>query len=231
MNPRQPILLFLGLALPLASPIPASAAPPVTASPDPGALAKVLSDRALFGKDLPAVLMVLGGFRKAGETRLAIFGERVTGERIYERTAEAKKAEEELGIETLEPPRPVKPEFAALAKSAPKVLLKTQVIAKFPDDDSIRVALGAKQIQLLKPGLKIAEVVKRLGAPERTEDVAVQTRSERRPVVLRLSRYLGGAIVFAESDHAQKAGFVDRVLVDLPVVEAALFAATEGEKK
>ncbi len=61
----------------------------------------------------------------------------------------------------------------------------------------------------------------RLGEPERVVEQTIQNRTERRPVILKLHIYAGGAIAFAESNMAEP-NVIERVVVDLEKVAPLL---------
>lgn len=62
----------------------------------------------------------------------------------------------------------------------------------------------------------------RFGPPESVTTMLIQNDTDRRPVVLTLSAYANGAILFAESDWAPVPGVVDRVLLDVRKITGAL---------
>jgi hypothetical protein len=118
-----------------------------------------------------------------------------------------------------------KPEFADLLKGvsaqAP-AQLQVEVVPFLPDDDFFHVAWSNPSLQFLAPNLSVATVRERVGPPERTTQELIQNETERRPVVLTLHSYAGGAIIFAESDWSTP-GVVDRVIFDVRAITAALF--------
>ncbi|HEX9943511.1 MAG TPA: hypothetical protein VGG03_15975 [Thermoanaerobaculia bacterium] len=194
--------------------------------PSPEALSRVLSDPELWGKDFPAVLAQLASWRRTGETTVAVFPDKVVGERRYAKREEAAAASERLRQEAA-PPRPrsglpggMTQKIAGAQQELSRFRTEAQA---FNEDDSYRVVWSAPSAQLLKPGLTVAKVRERLGQPTETRQLVLQTEGESRPVILTLYVYLGGAVAFAESDVATRPGSVDRVLLDLPAVTGVLF--------
>ena len=201
----------------------AMAAPP----PPADALAKVLNDPALWGKDFPAALALLPSWRKAGEAAVAVFPDRMAGETRHRTAAEAARAADRFKQAETAPPKPRGGLPGGLTDRltrgrAQASAFRTEAAA-FVEDDSFRVSWGGPGAQLLAPGLTVATVRGRLGEPVEKKLVVLQTEGERRPVVLTLYVYLGGAMSFAESDHGPP-GLVNRVLLDLPAMTPVLFA-------
>ena len=77
--------------------------------------------------------------------------------------------------------------------------------------------------QFLKPGLTISDVEARLGKAERVTTEVLDDGTERRPVILTLHHYAGGAIIFVESDMNPNIHSVDRVFLDVSKISAAFF--------
>jgi len=72
-------------------------------------------------------------------------------------------------------------------------------------------------------------VIKEFGKPDRVSTRVVRSPDrERRPVVLTLHSYAGGAVQFAQSDWSAKPGTVDRVFLNVALVSQAIF---EGKDK
>ena len=80
--------------------------------------------------------------------------------------------------------------------------------------------------EFLRRGTTIQSVLAAYGKPEKTTTEVVHGRGDRRPAVLTLHHYANGAVVFVESDLAPTPGLVDRVVVDVPVATALIFATT-----
>jgi hypothetical protein len=223
---RRASTIFPVLAVALL--LPGGASAMAAAPPSAEALSRVLSDPALWGKDFPAALMALSSWRRAGETTVAVFPDKMAGEKRYPKPDDAGRGAERLRQATAAPPP--KPRsglpggLSQTLTAAREQLPRFRVEAPaFLEDDSFRVTWSAPSAQLLPPGLTVATVRERLGQPAEKRRVVLQTEGERRPVILTLNVYLGGAVVFAESDMAPRPGLVDRVLLDVPAMTAVLF--------
>ena len=102
--------------------------------------------------------------------------------------------------------------------------LKSDVIQS-SDDGSFRIALIGTEF--LRRGLTVNQVEAAIGQPETVTTQLIQSEGERRPVILTLHSYAGGAVVFAESDLAPKPGVIDRVILNLPAVSAVVFGGAQ----
>jgi hypothetical protein len=189
------------------------------------ALAKIFTARGLWGKDYPAALASLPAWNRVGEKRVAVFADRIIGSSRHktreEAEAEAKRFSE--AVKELRP-KPV-PKFEALLKDKTEQLHagKVDVIPFFQEDGTARIAWTTGSQQLLAPKLKMATVKERLGPAKKVSTEVIQGQGDSRPVILTVHSYADGAVAFVESDVAPRPGFVNRVILDVPVVTAALF--------
>jgi hypothetical protein len=221
-----PIVQWLGIiAISMLAGLGARAQP--GPSPAKPTIDAILTDPTLWGKDFPLALASLQSWPEAGERSVLIFQNRIVGgttpKTREEAEQKAKKVTEVMATKQFKP----KPEFEAMFKDSapsPDAVLKTEVLARFQDDDSMRVTTTRPEAQFLAPNLTVATVQKQLGAPEKVEQQVIQTEGDRRPVILTLYRYADGAVTFAESDIAAVPGAVDRVLLDAPAVINAIQA-------
>jgi hypothetical protein len=190
--------------------------------PPAGSVSRILLEQPLWGRDYPPVLTQLRALQDAGETTAYIFSDRVAGASAF--------ATEQLATPRVERTRamaaktaPLGPQFEALQRQAaarPVTLRATA--ARLIDGDGYHVVLTAPTaIELLPPGLTIAAVRARLGEPERVTELTIQNRGERRPVILKLYTYAGGAIAYAESNMAEP-NVVERVVINLAAVTPAV---------
>lgn len=188
-------------------------------------LAKILSDRTLWGKDFPLVLGFLDSWSQSNEKKIYIFTDRVVGSNRYKTREEAQQAAARMR-EAIKATRPrPRPEFLDLLKGLPSEApeqLSVEVIRFLPDDDDFHVAWKSPSLGFLAQNLSVATVRERLGPPEKTTLELIQNETERRPVVLTMHSYAGGAVIFAESDWATP-GYVDRAILDVPTIRAALY--------
>jgi hypothetical protein len=189
------------------------------------ALAKIFGEPDLWGKDYPAALASLPAWNRLGEKRVWVFADRIIGGSPH-KTREEAQGEAERFSEAIKAlrPRPA-PKFEALLRERTEQLsaAKMEVIPFFKDDGTARIAWTTGAYQLLAPQLNMATVKERLGPPEKVSTEVVQGEGERRPVILTLHSYAGGAVAFVASDLAPRPGSVNRVLLDVPAVTAALF--------
>jgi hypothetical protein len=163
---------------------------------------------------------------------VSVFSDKVVGEKRYASRDEAGAASERLRqAQTAASPQPrdkLPGELLRRLSDARQQLsrFRTEVQA-FREDSSYHVVWRAPASQFLAPGLTVETVRESLGPPEETRDVVVQSEGDRRPVILTLNVYLGGAVIFAEADVAPRPGLVDRVLLDSRLLSDALFGGAQ----
>jgi hypothetical protein len=178
----------------------------------------ILADQALWGEGFPSALAALPALTRTGERRVWVLPDRIIGGNKYANREEADAMATKLAEELKNPQKPRSPRFNALiAKAVP---LKAEVYYLI-EDRSYRIS--APGPQFLPARLSIADVRKRLGKEERVTTELLDDGTERRPVVLTLHHYAGGAIVFVESDMNPNIGSVDRVFLDAPKISATIF--------
>lgn len=178
-------------------------------------LPAILNDNSLWGKDFSAALPSLPAWQQVGEPQVTVFSDRIIGSRTYERPEAAQSGATELR-RALATPRPALPGATAARNFRAETLTLLE-------DDSVHVALINSSLQLLNPELTRAVLERRLGPPEKVSSLTLQNKLERRPIVLTLYQYAGGAVVFAEPNLSQRPGFVDRVFLDVPALTNAVF--------
>ena len=211
------ILLLLLLPLVFGATLPAFAQ-----SGQGPAVIKILTARGLFGKDFPAALASLPAWRRAGEESVAVFPDRIVGATPFKAAEAAQPARSALGEALRQATPAAGPSFAtALRALVGKPPPLTSDVIQFSDDGSFRVALSGGEF--LRGGLTVKQVEAAIGQPETVTTQLIQSEGERRPVILTLHSYAGGAIVFAESDLAPRPGVIDRVILNVPAVSAIVF--------
>jgi hypothetical protein len=189
------------------------------------ALAKIFTAPGLWGKDYPAALASLPAWNRIGEKRVAVFADRIIGGSPHktreEAEVEAKKFSEAVKELRLRPA----PKFEKLLKEKTEQLRagKMDVIPFFQEDGTARIAWTTGSHELLAPRLKMATVKERLGPAKKVRTEVIQGPGDSRPVILTVYSYADGAVAFAESDVAPRPGFINRVILDVPVLTAALF--------
>jgi hypothetical protein len=179
------------------------------------AIERILLEPTVWGSDFFTVLPLLRAARESGETSLYVFADRAAGATAFETEQAAQPALTRMRG-NMARPSPLRQPFLArgqAAAAAPGTVRATATT--FIDGDGFHVTLSrAPALQLLPPGLTIQTVQARLGAPERVTHQTIQNRGERRPVILTLHVYAGGAIAFAES-NMEDPGKVERVVLNL----------------
>jgi len=184
---------------------------------------EILADPVLWGKDFPTAIAAMPAFNQAGEQQVAVFPNRIVG-RTKERErvqAESRVSRLDQSIKTTQNLTPRSTRLATVLKQA-RVPLKAEVIL-LPDDRTFRLAATGASPQFIAPGLKIADVRKRLGKEERVATEVLDDGTERRPVILTLHYYAGGSIIFAESDVNPNIGAVDRVFLNAATISTTIF--------
>ena len=184
-------------------------------------LEDILTDQALWGKGFPSALATLPAFARAGEKQVWIFRDRVLGGTKFRNREEADRQASRLS-DALKVMQNTGPRSAKLkAYMGQRVEPLRAEVVLLPDDRSYRVAaIGS---DFLPERLMINDVRKRLGKEERTTTELLDDGTDRRPVILTLHHYAGGAIIFAESDWSPIAGSVDRVFLDASKISTTLF--------
>lgn len=186
------------------------------------AVVPILSDRALWGEEFYGLLAFLPDFQNAGEQRIAIFADRVVGARRSESLREAQRRARALDQDLRRGPDRSLTTVVNRLFQVQKPPAVNATAIQFLDDRSYRVAVLAPDARFLARGLKTATVLERLGRPERVTTELLDDGTERRPIILTIYHYAGGAIAFAESDVAPRPGFINRVFLDVSAVTAAL---------
>ena len=173
---------------------------------------QILLDESFWGPDYPAALQALMALRDAGETNAYIFASRIAGGSGL--AAETARSRAETVRARMARPRPLPPQFAKLQKPGAATAPLRVDTAQLIDEDGSHVVAALPKAQLLAGGLTVEMVRGRFGEPERVIEQAIQNRTERRPVILKLHVYAGGAIAFAESNMSEP-NVIERVVVDL----------------
>jgi hypothetical protein len=189
-------------------------------APEP-ALAEILSNRAVFGKEFGAALRTLPAWNVVGEHEVAVFGQQIVGSTPYDTKQAAEKRAVQLNQALTKMQPQLKPEYSALSVTLPRAMRAESV--PFPEDDSYRVAVTDSSLLLLNPGLTLERLSAALGKPQSVRYVTVQNKFERRPIQLTLYEYAGGQIAFAVPDPSLRRGIVDRVLLNVRAVNSAAF--------
>lgn len=184
---------------------------------------EILTDQSLWGKDFPSVLRSLLAFSRSGEEQVSVFPNRILGrtKHTVRRQAEpsaARLARQLTVTQNLTPNSPRLESYMGKGGTP----LKAGVF-QLSDDRTFRISAAEPSAQFLAPGLSIADVERRLGKEERVTTEVLDDGTERRPVILTLHHYAGGAIVFVESDVNPNIGSVDRVFLDASKISASLF--------
>jgi len=183
---------------------------------------RILSDETLWGNDYPSVLTRLRALRDSGERSVYIFADRAAGASASRTQADVQARATRLTT-LMARPATLQAPYAQLQQraAAPAAATLRAEALRLRDGDGYHLAITrAAGLQLLAPGLTIAAVRARLGPPEKVTEQAIQNEGERKPVILTLHQYAGGAIAFAESNMAEP-GVVERVVLDLNTIVQA----------
>lgn len=219
---RPALSRFIGvgcLAMALAT------APSSSSESQGSAVRSILLNRHIWGRDFPAALMSLQGWRGVGESTVAVFANRIVGAKPYPQREEALPQIKRLEQEIAKPRAPFKAEFSALQNATPDAALKvlTPAVVRFEDDQSHRLAVTFANAEFLKANLTLKDVEAELGPADSVTKQVISGEGERRPVVLTLHHYAGGAIDFVQWDLDAHPGRVNRVLLAIPAVSEMLF--------
>src|SRR4051794_22645956 len=188
----------------------------------PPALQRILADDTLWGNDYPAVLTRLRALRDSGERTAYIFTDRAAGATASRTQADVQARATRL-TSSMTRPATLQAPYVQLQQraAAPTAAALRAEAVRLRDGDGYHLAITrVAGLQLLRPGLTIEAVRARLGPPEKVTEQAIQNEGERKPVILTLHQYAGGAIAFAESNMAEP-GIVERVVFDLNTVVPA----------
>jgi hypothetical protein len=204
-----------------------------SAPPGDGAsLAKILSDKALWGKDFPKALSSLPHWEAAGENKVEVFPTQVVSKPPAEGETHVELAAKVSAAMKKGQPKP-KASYAELLNAAglePAGGLKAERIARFRDDQKPRIVMSAPGTQFLVPGLDLAKVESQLGpSPVKPVLRTIPTEGDRRPIVLTEYIYANGSVVFATSDVTPepegdpKKKPIDRAILDVPNLATEIF--------
>lgn len=186
-------------------------------------LAAIIKNRELFGRDFPTALASLPAWKRFGERKITVFPGQVAGSTPYRKPKEVEQLTPKLSEYLKTYGLRSAAESTDLLKGISVQQLQVKTVSKFPDDDSVRIVLTNSSVEFLNPKLTVAAVIERIGKPEKIVRQLIQTEKERRPIVLTVYSYADNAIAFAESDISPRPGSVDRVILDVTSVTAALF--------
>jgi hypothetical protein len=189
----------------------------------PPTLQRILSDDTLWGTDYPSILTRLRPLRDSGERTAYVFTDRAAGASANRTQADVQTRATRLTTLMAQPVALQAPytQLQQRAAAAPNAAGLRAEALRLRDGDGFHLAITrAAGLQLLAPGLTIAAVRARLGPPEKVTEQTIQNEGERKPVILTLHQYAGGAIAFAESNMAEP-GVVERVVLNLNTVVQA----------
>jgi hypothetical protein len=184
---------------------------------------KMLTDQELWGPDAFALFATLQRW-KSSETSIAVFPDRVVGGNKYESAAASERSFSQLTAAAKAAPPRLRPEYqAAYRQSLSRATVFKFRVEPLLEDDSYHLVAQREGGQFLKPGVPMRAVIDRYGKPEKTNTEVVNARGDRRPAVLTVSWYAGGAIKFVQSDLSPQPETVDRVVIDLNAVTAQIY--------
>lgn len=185
---------------------------------------KILTDQEIWGPDAFALFATLQRWKTAGETAVSIFRDRAVGSTKYESAAAGQELATRFSTAMKAAPPKLKPEYqAAFRPSLSRATAFKARVERLLEDDAFHLVVQHDGGEFLKPDVAIRSVVDRYGKPEKTTTEVVQAQGDRRPAVLTLSWYAGGAIKFVQSDFSPRPDTVDRVVIDVNAVTAQLY--------
>ena len=187
------------------------------------ALIRILADSEIWLPGFSAALARITNWERSGELTVAVFPDRIQGQRAFASNDSAGTALGQLNEFAQSPPPRPRPAAAAIFNRPAAAGLNLQAaVIPFAEDMKLHVAWRAG-LNFLRPGIPVSRVQQKYGRPERVDRVIVQTESDRKPAILMLYRYADGAVTFVESDFRGNPGIVDRVVLNVRMLHVALF--------
>jgi hypothetical protein len=195
-----------------ASPVSSFQQPPATTKKQQlEAVRAILNTSDLWGKDFKAVLATVPSFEDTGEQQLLIFPDKVIGANKISLGAPATQ-------------RNLRRLNRSIVENQNKMIVSKDTKAEaflFEEDNARHVALTSETSEYLAPNAKISDVQQRFGKPERISKHSIQSSKQDRPETLIYFHYAGDAIIFVSS-NIKNYGYLDRVILDAPVIKAAM---------
>lgn len=211
---------------------------------EPAMIRDILADDAIWGEDFTALLATLKDWGEAGQREIEVFGNEAGEPEAAAAPSPSEEAAAKARARLLnslleQGTTKFKAEFEARLKEggdggqrekwSADAAIKEVSPAVYPsrDDEAPRVMMllrseAAGGTQYLQPGLTISTVEGRRGEPEQVSYRRIDSDDERRPVVLKLHHYAGGAVKFAES-NVTPPGTVERVILDVRKISRTIF--------
>jgi hypothetical protein len=186
---------------------------------------RIFEDKTIWGPDFPVLLAHLQSLERAKQQQVLVFPDRAVVASPAKTEDEAKKLADTLNTQISELQKNPTPLFKRMSARSPAARPLRATVERLPEDQSFRASIPG--LNLLQANLTVATVRKQLGAPENVTRQLIEGPGDSRPLVLTLYRYAGGSVVFAEADIAPRPGFVNRAVLNVPAVTAAL--AKEGK--
>jgi hypothetical protein len=197
-------------------------------SPSSLSLKQVLANPNIWGKDLSTALADASAMHKAGETQVAIFPDKVqttTGTQIEQAEVHLATVQHFLSSisksEKAEYHKALNCNTATSKAMCLSPLPGSQHFEKIEENNGVTVAATSPRLQFLKPGTNIDTIQAQLGKPERVSQQVIQTKYERRPIILTKYQYASGAVEFATS-NLKPNGKLDRVFLNTEAVSQVL---------
>jgi hypothetical protein len=214
--------LWLG-GLSLVAP-PCVAAEAGASAADAERLRKLLTDTDVWGPDALAFFVTLQRWQDAGERSVLVFPDRVVAGRKLESAAAGEASARSMAGAVAGFDRKLRPEFRpSYQANLPRAAEFEVKAERFLEDDSLRLVLMRPGGEFLRAGVTIRRIEDRYGKPDQTKTVVVQAQGDRRPAILTVYSFAGGAFQFVMSDLSATPAVIDRVVVDVGAVTAQLF--------
>jgi len=184
---------------------------------------KILLDRELFGPDALALLATLQ-FWKGRVSSLVLFPDYAMSGNRYDSAASAEETVAALSGAMKTAPPKLRAEYQTDYSATLSRVAAFQIrVERVAEDDAFHLVVRREGGKFLKPGIEVRTIVARYGKPEHVSTEVVQARGDRRPAILTLNSYAGGAIQFVQSDLSPSVGTVDRVVVEVDAIAAQIY--------
>jgi hypothetical protein len=200
----------------------------VEAADAPGAqIGSMLADLELWGDDGLAAIAAIGYWKRLGETTISVYPDKVVSGSSFSNQEEAKSFVTRLSEATKRPLPRLRAGDASVTGKAMKAragAFKADFF-RLIEDDSLRVGWKGSDGSFLKPNVPMRTVIARYGEPQKTTSQVVHAQGDRRPAILTIHEYGGGAVKFVESDQSLTPGVIDRAVLDTQALVRDLYVS------
>jgi len=186
----------------------------------------MLADLELWGDDGLAAIAAIGYWKRLGVTTISVYPDKVVSGSNFSNQEEAKSFVARLSEATKRPLPRLRLGDASAAKAmrARAGAFKADSF-RLIEDDSLRVGWKSSDGTFLKPNVPMRTVISRYGEPQKTTTQVVHAQGDRRPAILTIHEYGGGAVKFVESDQSLTPGVIDRAVLDTQALARDLYVS------